>query len=324
MYEEKAYLSKSLFYYQKASELPGIDRDTKIRSLCQILRLKSYIAPDETLSLVYETLVHAKTENENLITELQHSLMLAELSLFGHNFAKHRMLRALENKQNVSDERLIVADYLAECLRFNLPIEQSLVNKGQENLEEADHFERFIFEMATKHQHADPSSENIFELFHFMQNKIYLFNQIRLLDLIAHISPDPKIKTEAQRIISFKALSLPQEDRTLIHNRFLQTNQEINSLSLSRTKLFYAGQEVEIKTNIYKMLELLTSNPQFEVEQFCIAFYEESYSLSHFDRLRVFVIRTNEKLTKALGTKPLKLTKNHLEWRGPNISLTSK
>lgn len=150
--EEEGDVGGALMFYQDALKVAhALDvRDMYYSCLPQLVRIKSMFGSLEGLPELYAELI-TLTDNDfdgadNF--DLQHSLMLAEVALFGTDSARERVESTLHSPLlKPEDKRILLYDFIEELLLHKKPVPESL-QEFAGLFHDRDHFEEEIHKFA--------------------------------------------------------------------------------------------------------------------------------------------------------------------------------
>ena len=221
--EEQAKMERALLAYQDAAEMNGIEFDIKVRAQAQLLRLRAFLGIKPGLAELYHVCLKARTESKNLVIELEHALLLAEIVLFGTTLAKERIHTVLESPAlTAADSRLFLIDFIEDVLRQGLNINdhQDLIHKIKTT--EVDEFEKVIHLMALS-----PTFELSASDINKLSFEIPIMGLLRLLVLNIKRTTNEALKVESRRKFLFHLDTLTTESKALMLRKWGSDLSEI-------------------------------------------------------------------------------------------------
>lgn len=315
MFEEQAEVQKALEIYAAAEKSAAHDTAYRLKAQTQRLRLMSFLGIRTGLAELYRLVSTARAESEHFEIEFEHSLMLAEMILFGMESAGSRVV-SLFTKQNLdsSDLRLLYIDFAEESLRqtSSLHILERLQNRVP--LADCDEFEKIIALMIQSPDFVlSPQDLNK------LSSQLPLLGLLRVMTLQMKRSASAESSGEIQRRLLFLLDSLSAESKNHLVKKWqadLGGSAKVLYFSKNENLLFIKGQQLQIKPDSFamKVLELMTESKTQDIEAFVQQVFEAEYNVSYYDRTRIALQRLNKELAVLTGhPKSIGLTKKSVE-----------
>lgn len=323
MNEELGAVQSAFNWYSDAVGA-AYNRESIIRAISNRLRISSFFNITDFLSEDYLSILN---KNIDYNFEVEHSLMLAEIVLFGLERSKSKVLMILSDQRlPAADKSLILSDFLDEALRlgridlYNAFI--PLIEKFE--LTPSDLFEQAIFNF----QKLQITGE--------IQNKVSLVCRLRIIDLLLRRPLVASEKLELQKERAFLISGLPKESGVLLEKKFPYKNVILYADSLSTGNV---DQKMD-QTNISVCFNSESAMLHVNGSQICLdrrivsqkiltAFSERRELLPKdlirmiwdvgqpsefdFERLRVNLIRTNNLIKKLIGRNLFEVRKTEVK-----------
>lgn len=302
--EELGHVEKALRLYESLMlECEFYTHKTPI-VLSQLLRLKSQWKIQKEIEIDYKRLftLNAQLKSKNFNFELQHSLFLAELELFGPKVAVERF-NEIKEHLSAEDLNLFVGDYIESALRNKFSIDEnisSLLNKGLNPYEEQ------LLKILNR--------ENI--IFSKMSTTMPLGHVLRLMGLVLTSDSCPD-GLEGQ--YTFLLQTVSGKDKAIWQNLIKDAQKiemKIIDLDLSQKKMAFNGHVYDFarKGNAMSILQALSVNEKLSLESAVSTIYGASLDESYFHRLRMAIKRLNSDVAKTLHIDGLvKITNDFIE-----------
>ena len=286
-------------------------------ALAQIVRLKTIFKTDnDDIAKNYQKLLQFPIKNVSFdcFIESQHALLLAEASLFSPKFALKRLKDIFnDDRFDEYDRSLCFYDFSERSLlQLNKEEVASLVNE----LPFPDPQNGFDKIIKSTIENKKNSSKDLRNLAEGISLSCYLRSLKVLLKHFKNIDHKEEFIKKYNLLIS----SLPSKSREF----WLLTNTSQNKDDLHTILIDTKDSNIEYKNqikNIRKrkvlksLVELLVENTSpFTLEQITKSIWDEEYSTSHFDRIRMNVKELN-KILIDFGVplkQPIRVTKNEL------------
>ena len=232
--------------------------------------------------------------------------MLTELNLVGLQHASERLHWALQKDWPREDHLLFLFDFLEEALvrGFEIPeITDQFIKDLPQN--ELNAYERQLLQI---YNGDFTGSETILQLSR-MAPEISWANYIRLLALNRNANnqiSSQEIQSQLQLILN----ALDSHSKSLWIQRYknvLGTKGHILFFEPQTSLLKYRGQAVDLsrKKTILLLVKALVKNSQYNVEQMIFDIWQSSFSMEHYHRLRMLILRLNRELQPLTGLEKI-------------------
>jgi len=315
MFEEQAEVQKALEIYAAAEKSAAHHTAYRLKAQTQRLRLMSFLGIRTGLAELYRLVSTARAESEHFEIEFEHSLMLAEMVLFGMESAGSRLVSLFANPNlDSSDMRLLYIDFAEESLRQASPLQILERLQNRVPLADCDEFEKIIALMIQSPEFV-MSPQDLNKL----SSQLPLLGLLRVMTLQMKRLNSEESSTEVQRRVLFLLDSLSAESKNHLAKKW-QTNlggaSKIIYFSKGEKILFIKGQQLQIKPDSFamKVLELMTESKTQDIETFVQHVFEAEYNISYYDRTRIALQRLNKELASLTGhPKSIGLTKKTVE-----------
>jgi tetratricopeptide (TPR) repeat protein len=315
MFEEQAEVQKALDIYAAAEKSAGQHSAHRLKAQTQRLRLMSFLGIRTGLAELYRLVSTARAESEHFEIEFEHSLMLAEMVLFGMESAGSRLVSVFTKPDiDSSDLRLLYIDFAEESLRqsSSLQILERLASRVP--LADCDEFEKIINLMITSPEFVlSPQDLNK------LSTQLPLLGLLRVMTLQMKRSNSEESSGEVQRRLLFLLDSLSAESKNHLVKKWqadLGGASKILYFSKGEKILFIKGQQLQIKADSFamKVLELMVESKTQDIESFVQHVFEAEYNISYYDRTRIALQHLNKELAILTGhPKSIGLTKKTVE-----------
>lgn len=324
--EEQAYFYLALKKYEEAlAHILPEEIDLLSQCLSQIVRVKSYLGQNCKVNDYYQRLLMMKPSRPHLEIEVNHSLMLFEIILFGPISAYDRFKLLFQNyKIHSIDQKLIGFDYLEEALRLGEinPEAQALIESIA--LEKNDRFE---FLMKEIWQGKSPSV--IMGILNQQSHEVTPSSYMRLLFLLIHKCSAAAIKIELKKRLLLlleqtdtdtKSLLLKKWDLKLAdENLVLFLHETHFSVELNGNSKSFAKSKPS-----FELLKMLSKQSDLSLEDVVQKLWQASWNESYYHRVRIMVKRLNDELQSLCGIpKCISVTQQKVTLK-PNIRLQFK
>ena len=329
-FEEEAQIEKSLNIYESCfKEIQDHRKESeKMASLClaQIIRLKASFGRTDDLGSLYTQLL---TKNKSLVSkdlniEIQHSLMLSEISLVGVGHAWFRVKSCLEdNDISAQDKQLIFYDFIEECLQQKKQLPENL-NPEQFEKESLGDFEHEIHILAfEKEKKKEPLELS------WLASQLPWSNYLRLLILYLSLEDSMSLKKEIVNKIDLILESLDQGSRSFwkkkIQFHLREENQTLEYCPQKRSVLFKDKiLDISRKKSMITILESLCENSKTNVDDIIKKIWNTSYTPEHFHRLRMTVHRLNSLFSSFTGNSKIVEINSESVYLRPDLKLKEK
>ncbi|RYZ79808.1 MAG: hypothetical protein EOP06_26505, partial [Proteobacteria bacterium] len=149
--EENACVAEAILTYQRALKLvdiTNIDLEKKIK--LQLLRVCAFAGYELTeLSALYSDALSLNQNNYDLAIEQGHALLLAEIEMFGLDYAEENLHKLLQNPDLTQyDHVFLLSELLEAQIRTSRPVRQPAADVSQAEL-----FSQEIFKFANSPQY---------------------------------------------------------------------------------------------------------------------------------------------------------------------------
>lgn len=315
MFEEQAEVQKALEIYAAAEKSAANNSAYRLKAQTQRLRLMSFLGIRTGLAELYRLVSTARAENEHFEIEFEHSLMLAEMVLFGLESAGSRVVSLFANQNlDSSDLRLLYIDFAEESLRQSSSLHLLERLHGRVPLADCDEFEKVIALMIQSTEFTlSPQDLNK------LGSQLPLLGLLRVMTLQMKRSGSSESSDEIQRRFLFLLDSLTAESKNHLVKKWqadLGGAAKVLYFSKNENLLFIKGQQLQIKPDSFamKVLELMTESKTQDIETFVQQVFEAEYNVSYYDRTRIALQRLNKELAVLTGhPKSIGLTKKSVE-----------
>jgi len=308
MLEEVGSLEFALKNYKKANSLVDLlagesQLRGRILTSAQVLRLSMLNGiEDKFLSQHYQVCYKLQTTSLKLVIELEHALMLYEVQNFSPILAQQRVVSLVQNT-NAPDlqKRLIVFDYIYECLIRNINLQST--NKLFEQLDHNnfDVFEKYVYRCANN---LPVNLEDCLQI----KKESTLLNWLRACQLFVINSNQNDQYTLLLKKMAIEDLSvLELADQKSIRNIFnnVFSSNMPTTLILHKHKVHVSSQSFDLKTNGFslKVLKYFSMCNQSSIELFVKSVYEANYNETYYERVRIALNRFNKELLSIVGVE---------------------
>lgn len=315
MHEEFGEIHLSLSAIKEAIDLVNFLPRYQERVFANYLRISTEYFETKNLKNIYLTCQKIENHKNNILSEIQHSITLAELKLFGIETTRSRIENVIKNQNYSNEDKIfLLVDVTEFCLINKLSNPYFLVlnefYSKENSLTYSNLFEQTLFKIINNENFDSVYYEQIKQVSPLEQLRIY-----RVLILSSKI--DLQYKHELQKKLNFMIDDLDKADQLLIKNNWLKIDPILENkciLNISESKL-----------TKNKLLNFLIKNnitaSKISLEFLCINYFNEELSLSHYDRIRISIQRLNENLKKIFGVeKVFHVTKNYIEVANDKIT----
>lgn len=312
MHEEFGEIQESIYTLEQAKNLSLLKAEYQERIFSNLLRVYSSYGYVKNLGPLYLTCINNHNLNPNINFEMQHSLILSELNLFGIETAKCRVEKTLASPQTLAwQKRLLIFDL----------VDFSITNNTQ-----------FLWtnELALYKESNDLTDYEATILGHIYKTQFFGTHEESLMMQLRSLKTQLCSKSNAECIeinkkINFLIENLKHENKKII-NKWLKIQhlpvQNQNSIQYINGNFTFNNQILEFK---YKglfayLFDHLKKQRAISLEKICLEFYQEDFDLYKYDRIRLAVKRINEKLKITTGINNiLKVKKNSVEIENETI-----
>lgn len=315
MFEEQAEVQKALDIYTAAEKSAAQHSGYRLKAQAQRLRLMSFLGIRPGLSELYRLVSTARAESEHFEIEFEHSLMLAEMVLFGMESAGSRLVSLFANPNlDSSDTRLLYIDFAEESLRQTSSLQLLERLKDRVPLVDCDEFEKIIALMIQSSDFVlSPQDLNK------LSSQLPLLGLLRIMTLQMKRLESEASSEEVQRRLLFLLDSLSADSKNHLAKKWqadLGGASKILYFSKGDKILFGKGQQIQMKSDSFEMkvIELMIESRNQDIEVFVRRVFEADYNISYYDRTRIALQRLNKKLAGlAAHPKSIVLTKKSVE-----------
>ncbi len=309
--EEEGRLAEAITRYKSAHKVamtscPQAHRMVWVTA-CQILRLGAPHLPTSEISELYSQLSSLELlhKDPSLHMEIEHALLITELSLIGEQHAQKRLRKNLSMALGPNDENLLLFDYLEGVLAKGGKIPSELLNRfidvRQTSLPRLSRFESILLDVALGKDHTEILADTI-----EMAPRLSPSNLIRCLLILFRQSHDAKLKSEIQNRMMLLTARLSKESRRIWLQNFISKSEE------TEHRLFYEKKTARLSANssslnlqkrkhMKSLIELLLpeskdkeSTPSRSVDQVIQHLWACDFSPSLYHRLRMTAHRLNQ------------------------------
>ncbi len=303
MFEEQAEVHKALEMYQ-AAELSADDNVSyRLKAQAQRLRLMSFLGLRLGLPELYRMVSAARAQSSHFEIEFEHSLMLAEVNLFGMESAAGRLISLVEqNELDSADLRLLYVDYVEEALQKEVSLGYLKNLRVRISLEDGDEFEKAIMLMAQNAEFG-LSSQDLNKL----STRLPLMGILRLIILQIKRMEPSNLEAELRRRFLFLLESLQSESKNMLLKKW-QT-----SIANAQKRIYFSphenilciqeGPQLSIRKGSFaaRCMQAFLNQSKIDIETFIQLTFEAEYNESYYDRARVALSRFNNELSAITG-----------------------
>ena len=311
--EEEGQVHKALELYQSCLHEANLSVSVneanylEVQNLClpQIVRLKAQFNNNDDLGVTYKKLIslHENCTSKDTKFEIEHSLMLAEMSLIGVAHAWARVESSFQKDHiPVIDKKLIFYDFIEELLirkenPTNIMLSKFMQCTSGEELE-LDVFEQEIHNLAFEPKIA-PDLLNLNQL----ASRVSWSSYLRLLTLYLAAEGDhfKRFHDEIKNKINLILSSLEGESQKFWLKRirpfFGDQSHKLNFVP-SKRMVTFQNKELDLskKKGMLLLLEKLAEQRNINVDDTINVMWNSTYSPEYFHRLRMTVHRLNQLL----------------------------
>lgn len=304
MAEEEGNSALALVEYEalKSRLEPGSNEYWNV--LAQLLRVKSFFGVDKDLSRHYAELVtnEARWANHEMSIEVNHALMLAEISLVGLEHGKSRLKRLLDNEQlSATDARLVYFDFLEECLsrkayELALAVFKEYFPRIRPELDFEKWLERIVSQNCNNLELQEVSD---------LSGRITPASFFRILQLLAIQYSGSVLGTELGRKLQILVAAQTNESENLWRRRLkvdkqspavLHVKRASGLVICNRTELSLAKKPISIQ-----LLEECAKGSSLDLHDLVTRLWGGDFNSSYYDRVRMLVRRLNRSLAPLTG-----------------------
>lgn len=291
VYSALKQIEKSLQEVQNITEQQDYFRPF---TLAQLLRLRACYFPKLALEPVYRELLSIKDVTRNLQIEIDHSLLLGEMQLFGPASVEAKLAGQLESLELDEDKRLFYFDYVEACLRMDQ-------NPMHLDLTSPNMWERAIQRIALSPllTWSEHELKQIFTL----SSPI---SSLRFFLILYRKTPNENLKALCRTYMDLCLRGFSEQDRTVwLH--FFETEEEIKKITLKvnvKQGTISRGTvsiNLKSKSNLIVLAQLFSQNRSWDLPALVKHLWTEEYNSSYFHRLRMQAQRLNASLEPLTG-----------------------
>lgn len=316
-FEEMAEASATLEWLDRA-QINCESEEEKKWILANELRILSYFKCKADLTSKYYKVLELYNSAVNLKTEILHSLMWAEWSLFGIAHATQRWFELMQMSLNQMDQRLINRDYLEMSLLV-------MIDKNDPNFIQAHSYLEKLdsngFDLALLKICSSPLKDLVKES--FSQYQLSRMMRFRLLlILFRQVAGDPNAQVELVNKFKFLQNYMDKKSKLIFKNiepQIETSNQWILKMNLATKTI--SCKELNLNSKLTRLQILLLKRMGFEttvnLDMMSQQLWQCPSDESIYHRLRMLVYKINQKLS---FHKEIEL----LEIRKDQISLNPK
>ncbi|OQW46976.1 MAG: hypothetical protein A4S09_16155 [Proteobacteria bacterium SG_bin7] len=303
---------------RKMEERQDIARFYRVMS--QAIRVMSSFRMSGSLASTYQRMVTIgkATINLHASIDVQHALLLSELTLMGPENAAARLLALLRTDSiSLYDKQLIYFDYLEECLVQGFSISKKLI-PFLSLFKELNYFEREIYKIVIK------KDETVdFERLVELSQSIPLSSYIRVLGAYLTKTKDPQVANELRNQMRIITSSLSQDSQNLWISRYktqLVSPTETVLVYDSTKKNISFGNKIENlarRDAFVVLVQLLSRGHEVETEKAVACIWNTTFDQSYYRSLRMTVHRLNKAIFELTGIpKVLQINKQYISCNG--------
>lgn len=300
--EEDGALAEAASQYQECyalAESRGL-KSLRLLALIQLLRLESLYVRGPQLGVWYRELLTLENEqlSFDLWVEREHTLMLAEMDLVGHQHAWARVSRLLaQERTSAPDRRLLLSDFVGESLIRGFPLTQQVKEFSLQLLTDGDAFEREIAALLA------PQSTTLDHI-HRLQLAAAEMSwacYLRLITLHHQVTPLETTRQELANKLSVLLSTLTPTSRFYWMKR-IQARVFTDQMSLQfhpeQRWVRFQGKTLDLskKRTLCAVLNLVSSQKRMSVDDLIRSLWQAEFSPEHLHRLRMAVHRLNQLL----------------------------
>lgn len=290
------------------------------RVMSQAIRVMSSFRMSANLAITYQRMMSIGQTSINLHAsiDVQHALLLSELTLMGPQNAAARLLALLRTDSiSLYDKQLIYFDYLEECLVQGFSVSNKLI-PFLTLFKDLNGFEKEIFKLVIKKDET-VNFENLVEL----SQNLSLSSYIRILGAYLTKTRDAAIAAELRNQMRIITSSLGLESQTLWLSRYKNQLAPVNETVLvyeSVKKNLSFGNKVEDLSRrpaFIALIDLLRRGREVDTEKAIASIWNTSFDQSFYRSLRMTVHRFNKLVFTLTGIpKVLEINKQIISLNG--------
>lgn len=341
IYEDQSSLSSALNELNKAKALTEVSLPVRISIQVNQLRLLTFLRQKQNLSEPYYQCLSYVATDANLHMEIEHSLILCEMELFGPQFSLRRLKVFLQNQIVTNADKnlvlvdyleLLVSDYLLKCQKLN-SANKDMAKKNDDDkdlqelkvlyesqfsplllqLQQLDLFEKAIIEFSNEVFSSDFSTAKFFvddslDHIHFAMKNISKMNALRLLGIyILHQSQHQK---ELQKQFDYLLTSIDVKSAGMIRQRYAHRDHQLSVMPIevaildsNSCTLTFGNQELSYRKDsiVESILIALIDLDNIQTDRFYQYIYKEEMSYDRLPKLRMAINRLNLEINQQTG-----------------------
>jgi len=287
--------------------------------MAQAMRVMSTFRLSGMLANTYRRMISVGSADINLHADVdvQHALLLSELTLAGAKNATNRLIEILNNEHiSEVDKQLIFYDFLEELLLQNHRIDKRLfkfMKFAQLNL-----YEKEIHRIALSGENKT-DFRNLIALSRTLPVTCY----IRALGLNLAVSKDTSDTNELRNLLKVILDSLTPESQQLWLSRYhsiLIINEDISiNFNQASKILFFGTKSIDIarRSGFLEIMEALSISKQVTTESLIQKIWLVDFDSIYYRSLRMTIHRLNEVLFELVGTpKMIEINKHTVTLKG--------
>lgn len=306
--EEMGNIAEALDLYEGLLKIPFGLPEPRLNLLAQVLRLKSYFRDQRGLARHYSELIEADLKKTHQFSvEVLHSLMLAEIALFGIQHGRTRLEKILVLPALIDSDRwLVLIDFLEECIHAGCLEEHKDFIKSRLPALGSRAYEQEILSIAI--------AGNAISLATItkISSVIPLGSYLRLLSCCIEIASDSIIMREISRKLFFLIESMGGASQQLWKMRIQgATIKKRAQIILSPDQISVACDQKLVSLNrnktAFRALYVLAKSEaqSISIEEFVTEVWGTKYNASYYARARMLISRLNARLGPLLGVPGL-------------------
>jgi hypothetical protein len=290
------------------------------RVMSQAIRVMSTFRMSGTLATTYQRMmsVGVSTINLRASIDVQHALLLSELTLMGPQNAGSRLLALLRtDSMSLYDKQLVYFDFLEECLVQGFSISEKLIPFAT-LFKEMNGFEQEIYKLVIK-KDVTVNFEKLVEL----SQTIPLASYIRILGAYLTKTKDADTAAELRNQLKIITSSLSVDSQNLWlarYNTQLAPATKTELVYDVTKKIFCFGNKVESLSRreaFATLIELLSQSRDVDTEKVIASIWNVSFDQSYYRSLRMTVHRLNKMIFELTGIpKVIEINKQTVSIKG--------
>lgn len=309
--EELGHIYTAVKIYRLAGTQDLIkNKQASQRLLSQELRCLCTLNLKNEISQLYVACEQLIPGDDATCIENWHSLMLADCQFFNLDHAKIRLEKSLKIS-NSTYQRLLVFDFLYECLNRRNFEKFDLKFFANIHFQECDNFEKALWDIFL-----EISGEPLHQAITLERSEgMSPFSAAKFLHLIADLRPQQIDPSSALIKLQMYLRSFDLSSRTELQNLWI-SDSSVKTLSLSQHAITLDSGKIisaQRQQNLLQILQLFKQHQSMNTDSAIKNLFNDEFSESSFNRLRLAIARANKFLAVELGfNEPLRLTKSNL------------